>query len=926
MAKRKMSAKKKFAAVTASILALALLIGGAFAWTDFSQNAINRFRGNVDPDVTLHDDFEQDINKDVYVENTGEVDLIVRVKFNEYFQIGNVPIVGGNANDKDTWETHMFPTGAREGSIPAVAGELDDNCKLDSHEYFSWLISGATKIYKPGTGEMGNYDYTDGETFPDGTIAKPTLPEMAPITMAEYIANKPTYDAETDGRWILDTDGWCYWSKLLVKDTATNLLLDNVVKTKDPDDNYLYNIDVILQASNVTEAYLLIGKGMSDEAENHIVGDLTGIIKLQDGTKIKATETPKFYEVLDNNGKSRNPREYLYDPDDNIKNDKDINGDEKPAVKGKDNNFWIDNEDGTFTNYKNNLVIIPPAGQMPGGNDDKVQTPDFPLNINDQAVKFSVVPIPIFVQGGNRTHQIKLEFVDPSQAAAAKPLRYLVAESAGDNITISNSGLLTLKASAPSNTGFNFYVIAADGSCAAGTSSFQLDTAMKVDIAAKFDPINPAYFEFNYGKAIGAAPVSSTGGVARNVITNNYQITGANLGCTVTTNGWFESGNTAGTVQVRNTVTCVNYSDSPLTLLDGTDRVIASGGEYTLTTIFDVIINAAPSPEATPVKTKLTDLGVTSWTAIEPAPSYASGNGTAANPYKISSIRQLKKLSNDSAVMGATDATYKKYFELTANMDFNGADFVSGALINGFQGTFDGKDKVITGLKSDSGIFDTVAFGAVKNFGRTGGELAPISGASTGAICLILNNASLTRCYNTTNVTTSHAVQVGGITMIAEGKAAVIENCYNKGNISATTITGGVVGYVRTDAGSLTIKNSYNAGNLSSSVCGGAIGQFQTTANGQTVIIDNFRNYGTVTRTSGTQPDVGGIIGRLHNPAAFHKIIMTNVSYKTGTIFHLAVLQADTDIGRVIGLGTGGSITGAGTNDLTGSAPAGFLV
>ena len=931
-AKRKMSAKKKFAAVMASILALALLIGGAFAWTDFSQSAINRFRGNVDPDVTLHDDFEPNVNKDVYVENTGEVDLIVRVKFNEYFQIGNVPIVGGNANDKDTWETHMFPTGAQTGSIPAVVGELDDNCKLDSHEYFSWLISGATKIYKPGTGEMGNYTYIEGQTFPDNTVAKPTLPEMAPITMAEYIANKATYDAEANGRWILDTDGWCYWSKLLVKDTATNLLLDNVVKTKDPDDNYLYNIDVILQASNVTEAYLLVAKGMSVDAENNILGDLTGVIKLKDGTKIKDTETPKFYEVLDNDGKSRNPREFLYDPDDNIKDDKDVNGDEKPAVKGKDNEYWIDNEDGTFTNYKNNLDVIPPAGQMPGGNGDVVQTPSFPIDMLIQPTQFRVLPIAYKLIGTE--FRSELEFVNPSQAASAQPLRYLVAETSKDYMTISQTGYVTIKSTVPDNTICNFYVIAADGSVATGNfvvrgnAIFDGDMNQAVKMAVNAD----IHVGRETIKILTANGQTSSNGTPANYTKRVYTISSASLGCSITPDGLFKSGTTTGTVTVTCTASFKNLSRSPITLEDGTSRIIPAGDSYNMTATINVIIDGVAAPEGS-IKTKLTDLGVTSWTAVEPAPSYASGTGTAASPYKISSIRQLKKLENDISVYGSSVATYQKYFELTANLDFAGADQVAGHLLGGFQGTFDGKDHIIKDLTSTNAIFSNLSYGTLKNLGRTGGSINPTTSYAGGIIQTLGGNASVIRCYNTTSFGNATASYAGGIVANASNvyPSSVIENCYNKGNIQGNT-AGGIISPVYIGAtGTLTIKDCYNSGTISGIVAaGGIVGAVQSGSPQDTFfILKNVRNYGNVTRISGAYTYFGGILGRIMNPSSsnYHKITMEDVSYAPGKITYTGTgVQADKDIGANHGLGTGGSLTGAGTNDLTGSAPAGFLV
>jgi hypothetical protein len=258
----KISARKLTAVLTAAILTIALLVGGVFAYTDFSQDFINRFRGGNDNDILLHDDFEPGVNKDVYVENTGETEMIVRVKFTEYLQIGNTPIVGTDPNDKSTWETHLFGE-----TSPAT-----ENCTLETHDYFTWVMSGGTKVYKPGTGEAGNDSFTVGQDFEDGAIAKNTLPANVPISMAEYMANRETYDAEVNGRWILDVDGYAYWSKLLQPHTATNLLLDNVITAVKPDDNYYYAIDVILEGANKTEAYKLIDRGATDDGEDLIDG------------------------------------------------------------------------------------------------------------------------------------------------------------------------------------------------------------------------------------------------------------------------------------------------------------------------------------------------------------------------------------------------------------------------------------------------------------------------------------------------------------------------------------------------------------------------------------------------------------------------------------------------------------------------------
>lgn len=276
--RQKMSSKRKMAVVTAVVLVAALLVGGAFAWTDMSQSIINRLRGTADPDVLLHDDFASGVNKDVYVENTGNVDLVVRVRFDEFLQVGNEVIVGESSETPEKWVTRKFVS----PMVPDAAG------KLPTKNYHDWSMTGNEKVYKPGTGEMGNYTYTENQKFDDGTVAKKTLGKASVMTMEQWKASD-----KTAACWILDTDGWCYWSKLLEKGTATNLLLDNVTlsPTDYPDDNYSYFINVVLEASNKTEAKDLL-PGASPDGEELIreiadLVDYTGLVKGGDGEYYK---------------------------------------------------------------------------------------------------------------------------------------------------------------------------------------------------------------------------------------------------------------------------------------------------------------------------------------------------------------------------------------------------------------------------------------------------------------------------------------------------------------------------------------------------------------------------------------------------------------------------------------------------------------
>ena len=199
--RQKMSLKKKMAAITAVTLAAIMFVGGAFAWHDFSQSAINRTRGIVSPDVLLHDDFADEWigntrEKDVYVENTGDIDTIVRIRFSEFLQIGNDKVVGTNSKDPKTWAIHTFdatPTG------------LPGHATSEAHKYFSWNMLGDQKVYLTDTSEMGYFkynkaDYTftqadapkapgvmySAEKGPNGQPYSETLPGTTVVSMAYY--------------------------------------------------------------------------------------------------------------------------------------------------------------------------------------------------------------------------------------------------------------------------------------------------------------------------------------------------------------------------------------------------------------------------------------------------------------------------------------------------------------------------------------------------------------------------------------------------------------------------------------------------------------------------------------------------------------------------------------------------------------------
>jgi hypothetical protein len=228
----------------AAAAAVAALAGGAFAWTDFTQSRTNRFRGVSEADVTLHDEFDGVSAKHVFVENSGDAAVYVRVRLDEFMQVGGESFdPGADARIKTAWTTHTYDGAAIEDCGHAENGEF--------HDYYVWVMSGAARDYNPGTPGMV-YTRLGADGKVDVTGPKSTAAAASPVKMSDFLAGGINGEA---GRWIVDdTDGaengggWAYWSVPLGKGEATNLLLESVTKTSDPDDDWIYRIDVKLQA------------------------------------------------------------------------------------------------------------------------------------------------------------------------------------------------------------------------------------------------------------------------------------------------------------------------------------------------------------------------------------------------------------------------------------------------------------------------------------------------------------------------------------------------------------------------------------------------------------------------------------------------------------------------------------------------------
>lgn len=236
------------------------------------------------------------------------------------------------------------------------------------------------------------------------------------------------------------------------------------------------------------------------------------------------------------------------------------------------------------------------------------------------------------------------------------------------------------------------------------------------------------------------------------------------------------------------------------------------------------------------------------------------GEGTAANPYKIQNVDDLKKLAEK---VNGGEAYANTYFKLTANIDLNNEPNWTPIGKSGlpFQGTFDGYGYQITNLKISNGgqyagLFGYTKGAVIKNCNVTG----EINGYNhTGGIVGSANvNTKIRNCSFQGNVEgngekrggivghTSIGCDVSGCFVtgtvtgekfvggIAGWGAGTIKNCYALANVTATGVSaGGIAGYY---CSNFTIENCYYSGNVSAKWAGGIAGYVSESISGSTEI------------------------------------------------------------------------------------------
>jgi hypothetical protein len=204
--------------------------------------------------------------------------------------------------------------------------------------------------------------------------------------------------------------------------------------------------------------------------------------------------------------------------------------------------------------------------------------------------------------------------------------------------------------------------------------------------------------------------------------------------------------------------------------------------------------------------------------------TYFGGSGTAANPYKISTVADWQELI-------ATSADWGKEFILLNDIDFGGVNLTPVAPDTigqgyggvGFRGVFDGKGHVLRNAVMNLPDQDYVGLfgclyrgGLIQNLGIE--DIAVTGDDRVGGLCGYNLDGLIQTCYTTGDV--SGFSFVGGL---CGANSRAISECYATGNVSAENgIAGGLCG--DNDSGQIT--GCYASGRISGdSELGGLCGE-----------------------------------------------------------------------------------------------------
>lgn len=188
------------------------------------------------------------------------------------------------------------------------------------------------------------------------------------------------------------------------------------------------------------------------------------------------------------------------------------------------------------------------------------------------------------------------------------------------------------------------------------------------------------------------------------------------------------------------------------------------------------------------------------------------GNGTASSPFLIESSSHLAYLAG--VVNGGVETYEGVYFKMVTNIDLGSLSWsgIGTSETVSFKGVFDGNNFTISGINSNTALFNYINNACIMNLSTSGSsKCAGVVVFSYGDFTVISN------CHSSVTVTggTGHA---GGILSCINGGKVTISNCSNSGSVTVIKTdkaAGGIVGMAENDC---SIINCYNVGVITNNV------------------------------------------------------------------------------------------------------------
>ena len=240
---------------------------------------------------------------------------------------------------------------------------------------------------------------------------------------------------------------------------------------------------------------------------------------------------------------------------------------------------------------------------------------------------------------------------------------------------------------------------------------------------------------------------------------------------------------------------------------------------------------------------------------------FGGGVGTVQNPYEISTPRHLDNVRTNLSA----------YYKLTDDIDLaNWGNWnpIGTNASNPFTGVLDGNGYVIrnmtisinanTSSAVNAGLFGYLSRATIKNVGIVNSTVGVTNsgGAFAGAISgFSYNGCTLTNCYNTGNITATSVVEYAYSGGIVGSSSSPFSYCYNTGVISATSNSG------------------------EAAYAGGIVGfSSHTTGISSPFSLAYCYNIGSVTASSGKMAQAGGIAGSSPTKGVINNCYFLNTS------------------------------------------------